>query len=87
MEHCRIAEQIIKNHLKAPSTADWTGNCWRADGRGGAGYDLTTVSANAKETMWTIGVDSQNSFGAMIRTTCVVIVSEVANNVQLVGCE
>lgn len=51
---CYIAKDIVKNNLKAPSTADF-GEC---------------SSQNNSNQYIAIGtVDSQNSFGAMLRKT------------------
>lgn len=63
-----MAKQFIKQRLKAPSTADF-GSMWN-----GTYQDPDDcVSRTASNTYMAVGwVDSQNSFGAMIRTTFVV---------------
>lgn len=83
---CRSAESLIQKNLRAPSTADWTGNCWLADGRGGSGYGVTH-DRDAGTSLWLIGVDSQNAFGAMIRTHCFVEADWRADTVELLACE
>ena len=66
---CRVAEQVIRDNLKSPASADFAGNCWRADGQGRSGYVVTRMRDN--EHRWKIEVDAMNSFGALIRTVCI----------------
>ena len=82
---CRTAESMVLARLRAPSTADWTGNCWRANGRGRSGY--TVWKEDADTAIWIIGVDAQNAFGAMLRTYCQFRVEWRTGAITLEACE
>ena len=56
MDACYMAHQFAEERLKSPSTADFQ-NC----------YDAKIIKENNEYTVYSY-VDSQNSFGAMIRT-------------------
>ncbi len=59
------AKILVSNKLKAPSTAKYPDNCWNGE--------CVTPLGNYRYMVKNY-VDAQNSFGAMIRTTFVVIV-------------
>lgn len=65
-EACHAAQRLVSAQLRAPSTAKFLGNC-------GSGRDLTITRGETPDglTAWTVSgqVDSQNAFGAMIRST------------------
>jgi hypothetical protein len=62
-----MCEDFVTDRLKAPSTADFPG----ADSVVPAGPDMWTVSAS---------VDSENGFGAMIRTDYLCTVQDSGND-------
>lgn len=70
-EICQAARLAILDRLKAPSTVKWPGNCLT-----GRDYVFAQEAAS-----WTIQgqVDSQNSFGAMIRSTWQVTVLDLGD--------
>ena len=84
---CRTAEKVIKDSLRSPSSADFTGNCWRADGRGGSGYIVTRMAEG--EHRWKIELDAENAYGAMIRTTCIAetTIGTSSARARLVSCD
>lgn len=63
---CHAAERQIESVLKAPHTRKWVGTCYN-----GAGYQFTQATNELGLPVWTVRgqVDSENSFGAMIRST------------------
>jgi len=63
------ANSFVKKRLKSPSTADFP---WGSDGRVGKSGDCTFVVRSY--------VDSQNSFGAMIRTNYVVKLKPISQD-------
>jgi hypothetical protein len=71
-----MAKEFVKKTLKAPATAQWPG---MLDDRGEIQrLDQTTYSVKS----W---VDSQNSFGALIRTNYVVILREEGSDWRLIS--
>lgn len=70
---CFMAQEFVKQRLKAPSTADFS-NCINDDGS-------VPVDKN-DDGGWTAAgyVDSQNSFGAKIRSTYVVKLHHVSGD-------
>jgi hypothetical protein len=85
VDACQAAERVVQSRMYAPSTADWVGNCWRADGRGGSGYQV--VSTGSGQHRWVIEVDAQNRFGAQLRTRCIVDTDTGTGRATLVACE
>jgi hypothetical protein len=71
---CIAAHEAVKGGLKAPSTAKFPDNFCR---------DVATSTAKNAEgrTVWTVSgpVDAQNTFGAMIRSTYTVEITDLGD--------
>ncbi len=74
-EVCQAAERLIESQLRAPSTRKWVGNCYT-----GSNYRIGR-DASGDYPVWTVlgEVDAQNGFGAMIRSTFMVEVTDRLN--------
>jgi hypothetical protein len=66
VEICREAERVIEKSLKAPSARKWVQDCI-SDGS----YQMSQTANAEGRPEWKVAgqVDSQNSFGAMLRST------------------
>lgn len=65
-------ENIVKARLKAPATAKWPGI-----------FDRRDVYQTKTQSVWKSYVDSQNSFGALIRTQYECVYTRKTNNLKV----
>ncbi len=73
---CSHAQDFVRDRLVSPSTAKFQINCfWDQGAAREASGDWSAIGT----------VDSQNSFGAMVRSTYVVELSNASGSWQLVG--
>lgn len=75
-----FSKTIIKANLKAPSTADFAGSFWSP-------YEGWEYSRDGSVVMIKSYVDSQNSFGAMIRTNFLITYEYVGGTATVVDIQ
>lgn len=74
LEACQEAIRAVRPRLKAPATAKFPGCVFGA-------HEYEIRADETRSTWWVLGhVDSQNSFGAMIRTKWIVKLTHKGDN-------
>ena len=70
---CQAAERIVEDALRAPGTREWVGNCYT-----GSNYRITSSIEGGRPVWLVLGeVDAENGFGALIRSTFLVQVTDL----------